>query len=273
MRTIVYIDGYNLYYGRITGTQYKWLDLPTLFGKIIKIQEPQSVLETVKYFTAPALAKFSRRGQVSTKAQTDYHRALEVSYPPPLTDLGNCVFVTILGKHDLGHDYAPLVIGKDDPKKEKRILIWKIVEKKTDVNLAMAMYRDAASGMVDQLVLCSNDSDAEPVLEAIRQDFPRLRIGLITPRSQSSQGERVVSRSLSKWAHWTRSHILDYELANAQLPTNVVAKTGKAFKKPAHWNEEPTSTTPRMIRFFIWKKKFLIAIGLWFISKRAANTP
>ena len=25
-RTIVYIDGFNFYYGAIRGTQYKWLD-------------------------------------------------------------------------------------------------------------------------------------------------------------------------------------------------------------------------------------------------------
>ena len=25
--TAVYIDGYNLYYGRIRGTRYKWVDL------------------------------------------------------------------------------------------------------------------------------------------------------------------------------------------------------------------------------------------------------
>ena len=26
-KTIVYIDGYNLYYGLLKGTSYKWLDL------------------------------------------------------------------------------------------------------------------------------------------------------------------------------------------------------------------------------------------------------
>ncbi len=29
--TAVYIDGYNLYYGRIRGTAFKWLDVVALF--------------------------------------------------------------------------------------------------------------------------------------------------------------------------------------------------------------------------------------------------
>lgn len=267
MRTNVYIDGYNLYYGRIAGTQYKWLDLPTLFERIIKIQEPQSAIEHVKYFTAPALAKFSRRGQASTDAQVVYHRALETLYPAPLTALGNFVFTRILGKHDLVHDYAPLVIGKENPKKENRILVWKIVEKKTDVNLAMAMYRDAASGLVDQLVICSNDSDAEPVLEAIRTDFPQITIGLITPRAPSPQGQRVVSRSLSNLAHWTRIHILDDELENAQLPATVQAKSGKVFRKPAHWHPEPSSNKTQMKRFQAWKKSIFTKVALWLLKR------
>lgn len=231
MRTIVYVDGYNLYYGRITGTPYKWLDIPVLFQDILKVQDPSTVLEHVKYFSAPALANFSRRGADSANAQTDYHRALETKHPS--------TFSKILGKHSFTHDYAPLVVEGQKPDKDNRVLVWKVVEKKTDVNLAMAMYRDAAKGALDQLVLCSNDSDAEPALEAIRNDFPNLRIGIVTPRRPpSSDGERVISTSLSSWADWTRSHITDEELEKAQLPTNVRSTTGKIFKKPMHWYPE-----------------------------------
>ena len=34
MRTIVYVDALNLYYGALKGTGYKWLDLQKLFAKI-----------------------------------------------------------------------------------------------------------------------------------------------------------------------------------------------------------------------------------------------
>lgn len=264
-RTIIYVDGYNLYYGRITGTQYKWLDLPVLFRDILRAQAPLSVITKVKYFTAPALAKFSRRGQVSPEAQTIYHRALESKYQ------ANPKFEITLGKHDPKEEYAPLVLKGENPIKDKRALVWKIVEKKTDVNLAMAMYRDAANGDVDHLVICSNDSDAEPVLEAIRKDFPKLRIGVVTPRRPDDKSQRVVSTSLSRWAHWTRHHIHDQELEKAQLPVTVQArsgkKAGKVFRKPAHWNPETAEGQITLSqRILAWKRDLLMKVGLWLLK-------
>lgn len=34
MRTNVYIDGFNLYYGAVKGTPYKWLDVAALSAKL-----------------------------------------------------------------------------------------------------------------------------------------------------------------------------------------------------------------------------------------------
>lgn len=229
LRTIVYVDGYNLYYGRLSGTPYKWLDLPELFRQMLGAQDPASTLVQVKFFTAPALAKFARLGSTSTQAQQHYHRALETKYPDGFVSV-------VLGEHSAGHDHLPLYFERQKPDKDKKAHVWKLVEKKTDVNLAMAMYRDASKGHVDHLVLCSNDSDAEPVLEAIREDFPDLKIGLVTPRRPRGEGGRVVSTSLDKHADWTRAHINDQELATVQLPKNVVAPNGKVFKKPPHWD-------------------------------------
>ena len=49
MRTFVYVDGFNLYYGALKGTPWKWLDLPALFAKVL---QPHHDILTVKYFTA-----------------------------------------------------------------------------------------------------------------------------------------------------------------------------------------------------------------------------
>ena len=55
-RTIVYIDGYNLYYSRLRGSPYKWLDLVSLFrNHILHAQMPDAEIAAVKYFTAPAM--------------------------------------------------------------------------------------------------------------------------------------------------------------------------------------------------------------------------
>ena len=36
MRTIVYVVGFNLYYGALKDTPYKWLDLPLLFKNTLR---------------------------------------------------------------------------------------------------------------------------------------------------------------------------------------------------------------------------------------------
>jgi hypothetical protein len=110
------------------------------------------------------------------------------------------------------------------------------VEKKTDVNLALSMYRDVNRGSFDQVVLISNDTDTEPVMSALIEDFPTLKIGLIMPRGPQSSGKkgRPASSSLIKLAHWSRSYINDEELITAQLPEQVPTKK-KLARKPIHW--------------------------------------
>ena len=89
---------------------------------------------------------------------------------------------------------------------------------------------------LNQVVLVSNDSDAEPVLEAILEDFPNLKIGLIMPlpfRDDLRKG-RPASSGLSALAHWTRSYIRDDELNQALLPNQVTTRKKPAIK-PSHW--------------------------------------
>ncbi|MGS0621230.1 NYN domain-containing protein [Xanthomonas oryzae] len=228
--TAVYIDGYNLYYGRIRGTAYKWLDVVALFDRLLHDQDPSTELLHVRYFTAPVLGRFATHKHASEIAQRRYLCALEHTHPQR--------FTTTLGKHSLdkGGTRLPEFVSGQPYDRTRRVLVWKLEEKQTDVNLALAMYRDAASARYQQLVVCSNDSDIEPVLAAIREDFPTIVLGVVTPRRPPVEGEadRRVSVSLSSRADWTRQYILDDELAAAQLPTRV-RKPGKPIDKPGHW--------------------------------------
>jgi hypothetical protein len=53
MKTIVYIDGFNLYYGAVKGTTYKWLDVLAL----CKFLLPKNQIVQIKYFTALVSAR------------------------------------------------------------------------------------------------------------------------------------------------------------------------------------------------------------------------
>lgn len=228
LRTAVYIDGYNLYYGRLRHTEYKWLDVVALFESILKIQDPASSLEAVKYFTAPALARFAAHGHDSMIAQQNYHRALLARYPEKLS--------ITFGTHSFdknGTSLPTFIAGKPFDRNIKSH-VWKLEEKKTDVNLAIAMYRDVSKGSYDQIIICSNDSDAEPVLAALREDFPELVIGIVSPLRELATEIRSVSASLSSYADWTRKYIRDDELGQAQLPSRVPTKK-KPVDKPLHW--------------------------------------
>ena len=49
MRTYIYVDGFNLYYGALKDTAWKWLDLTALFEKVL---QPKHDILAIKYFTA-----------------------------------------------------------------------------------------------------------------------------------------------------------------------------------------------------------------------------
>lgn len=227
-RTTIYIDGYNLYYSRLKGTPYKWLDLAALFrDRILRVQDPAAAVDTIKFFTAPIKAAYARHGEASAQAQTQYHRALRARHPQLLE--------IIQGFHVFEPSALPRYESGRAPIKNEVSPVWLIEEKQTDVNIALHVYRDAVLGHAEQLVICSNDSDLEPALRMVRADAPAVRIGLVMPlRDTSSATGKVPNKRLTDLAHWVRRYIQDDELARAQLPANVPTRKKPACK-PAHW--------------------------------------
>lgn len=227
-KTHIYIDGYNLYYSRLKGTSFKWLDIVTLFrDRVLLPQDPDAEVVAVKFFTAPVKASYARHGQDSEHAQTQYHRALQAKHPE--------LIQIIKGFHIFQPTSLPLYESDIAPSKSRVSPVWMIEEKQTDVNIALHLYRDAVQGACEQLVVCSNDSDLEPALRLIREDVPSARIGLVMPLREDSKGEgKVPNKRLTAQAHWVRHHIRDEELAGSQLPQNVPTKK-KPASKPPHW--------------------------------------
>lgn len=227
-RTTIYIDGYNLYYSRLKGTPYKWLDMAVLFrDHILRPQDPGAEIVHIKYFTAPVKAAYARHGTASPEAQDQYHRALLARDP--------CLMQIINGFHIFQPTCLPSYQAGVEPSKSSVSHVWMIEEKQTDVNIALHIYRDAVRGACDQLVICSNDSDMEPALRMVREDVPTATIGLVMPlREKSMASGKVPNKRLTALAHWVRHHIRDDELAQSQLPQHVQTRK-KPASKPAHW--------------------------------------
>ncbi len=240
-RTRVYVDGYNLYYGCLKNTTHKWLDLRTLIERILA-NVPYEVngdpvcyefgRPAIKYFTAPILSSFAR-SEDSVACQSQYLGALR-------GHLGRGIEI-ITGYYDARPARAHAwVEGK--PAHACRVVdIWKLEEKQSDVALALHAFCDAVLDNVDQIVVITNDSDFAPAMQMIRE-HTSVVLGVIAPVREGGGGSRV-NRELSKYAHWTRTHILDEEFAASQLPPMVRLKSG-AIHKPLSWYPCPELLLP-----------------------------
>ncbi|MFJ4386429.1 NYN domain-containing protein [Pseudomonas sp. NPDC089408] len=229
MRTACFIDGYNVFYGLVAGTRYKWLNLPALLKHILRVEQPDCEIITISLFTSGVKPSLASRGNLSKEAQDTYLRALiaqgvDVHY----------------GRHQLEPRNAPRFVNKDTPPSRlDQVAIWKLEEKETDVHIAISMYRLAArqarlpaGERIQQLVLVSADTDLAPALTAVREDFPELRLGVILPHREGMK--RTLPGSLKSNAHWMRQVVTEEELASNQFPDRVPTRKRPALK-PAYW--------------------------------------
>lgn len=163
MKTRVYIDGYNLYYGCLKGTPYKWLDLVKLFSEfILPSSAPKDTCLadlSIQFFTADIVEKAANSSD-SVRDQKSYHRALESL---------NDQLQIIKGYYSVKTTSAFQVDIKNPlkyPKDCERISIWKLEEKQSDVNLAVEAIYDALTHKdLKQIVFVTNDTDLVPALK------------------------------------------------------------------------------------------------------------
>jgi 6-hydroxy-3-succinoylpyridine 3-monooxygenase len=239
LRTRVYIDGYNLYYGCLRNSTDKWLDVRALIERIL----PSILFEqngkpvrfafqapAVKYFTAPILTAFAKSDD-SVACQYHYHTAL-------CAHLGDALEM-IKGYHDAKPARAHVWEEGKAARECKMIEIWKLEEKQSDVAFALNAFSDAIRNEVDQVIAVTNDSDFAPAMKMIRHHTQAV-VGLIAPARQKT---RNVNAELQKHAHWTRTHILDEEFSQSQLPP-VIRLKNKVVHKPLSWYPRPDLLIP-----------------------------
>jgi 6-hydroxy-3-succinoylpyridine 3-monooxygenase len=239
LRTRIYIDGYNFYYGCLRGTPHKWLDLLPLFERhilpsaLIKDCEGrirQSTLLTapsIKFFTAKIIESVARAPD-SVSSQARYHTALRKLHD---------------GRIELIEGYYAVnkmkvkIVDAEHPDRAPRdcqeIQAWKVEEKQSDVNLALQAYHDAITGQIDHAVIVTNDTDIAPALEMIRV-HTNVLIGVVVPTTDQT---RPPNTDLVKLAHWKREYVNASELAACQLPR--VIQSRKPTTKPESWYGQP----------------------------------
>ena len=141
MKTNVYVDGFNLYYGCVKGTPYRWLDR----AQLCRVLLPLNRIHRIHYFTALVQPR-SDDPQQPERQQT-YLRALRTI--PNLS---------IHYGHFRSH-VTSLPLSQPPAEGPRVVEVVRTEEKGSDVNLATALLVDGFTHDFDEAVVVSNDSD------------------------------------------------------------------------------------------------------------------
>ena len=207
MITNVYVDGFNLYYGALKGTPYKWLNI----GHLCRLLLPNNSINRIKYFTARVSARAGDLGQ--PVRQDIYLRALR-TLPNAEIIFGH--FLTNVVKMPL----AGCTLNN-----QKYASVLKTEEKGSDVNLATHLLYDGFKGNYQEAILISNDSDLLEPIKIITGEL-KLRVGVLNPHPKPS-------RALSRHASFIKQ-IRKGALSVSQFSVQLQDVNG-IFHKPATW--------------------------------------
>ena len=157
-RVVVYIDGFNLFYGlKSRGwKRFYWLDPGLLAENILK---PGQSLVAVKYFTSRI---------TPSPSDPDKHRR-QATWLEAIEALERA---RIFYGHFLPKSRRCLTCGATWISHE---------EKMTDVNIAVELLRDSYDDLFDTALLISADSDLTAPVEAIRARRPDKWIVVVSP--------------------------------------------------------------------------------------------
>lgn len=203
-RVITYIDGFNLYFGirreaMKRGSlnapsprwyRYLWLNLDQLSRNLLTEEQE---LVTVKYFTSPISG---------SKGKQDRQN----SFLDALRTLPNC----------------NITFGRFEPDRRECDNCGKAAfhpqEKKTDVNIAVSLIRDALNDLYDTAILITADSDLVPAVEAVKKLKPEKRLVVAFPPSR-------YSKELEDTTNSTSLHIWESQLRKSRFPS-VISRNG-----------------------------------------------
>lgn len=200
-RTVVLVDGFNLYHGprASSGRRYLWLDLQQLSEALLK---PDQVLVAVHYFT------------VMVRNDPDGHKRQDV-------------YLQALDRHS---DRLTIHLGRFQQRRarcpECRANHLTHEEKESDVALAAQLLEIAAARTAYVAILISGDSDFVPAVASARRVNPDLRIVAVFPPQRVSDALRAVSNASFRLG--------ESRIRNSMLPPCVSGETGLLIR-PDHW--------------------------------------
>lgn len=256
MRTRVYVDGFNLYYGALKGTPFKWLNPVDLACRVLPAGY---VVDKLLYFTAhvsgvsdpgaPA-RQHAYITALRTLPEVEVHfgsflaktvwrplvnlpvadRRIDAPRPVTLPAGDHTVVGPRMQTLPVGR-YPARGAGKKRRRKASALLPDAVVaefhvmeEKGSDVNLAAHLLNDAWNGLFEAAAVISNDTDLLTPIRMVTSERGKPVI-IVYP------GRWQVAPKLRAAASHVR-HIRPAMLRSAQFPDKL---PGTAVSKPTGW--------------------------------------
>ena len=207
-KTIVYVDGFNLFY-RLKTTPYKWLNLKELLKFYLHPQ--QHNIKRIKYFTA-------RVQSTSTDPLKDTRQDIYLRAIRTIPNL-EIIFGQFKKRQVTGvkchYENGRYIEGTE------LVTVSKWEEKESDVNMATHIVTDAPR--YDCAVLISNDTDLKTPLRYVKKNLKKI-VGVISP----SRNIHIELKSVSSF----QKRISNRVLKQCQFPEKMKDDKGEFFRPP-----------------------------------------
>ena len=213
-KTIFYIDGFNLHHGLLKGSPYKWLNLEHFSSSLLPRPDEHDIC-AVKYFTARI-----KYNPAEPQAAFDQDRYLEALGSLPKVKIVEGFYKRFRVK---------LPFAKEPCKSCEKVpygIVYRTVEKRSDVNLATEMMADVIRHAADTFVVVSGDVDFAAPLCFIRHEA-KLRTLVFNPHDEACE-------ELRRFTSYYRNIPRDLP-AKCQLPYEVTLANGRTIRRPAAW--------------------------------------
>ncbi len=207
-RVLVYVDGFNVYYGfkRKKWNYFLWLDYRQVFESILK--QNQELID-VKYFTALSLKGESRQRQET------YLNALEIKG-------GVSIF-------------KGRIVNRPHKCTTCHTKTQRAQEKESDVSIAVEAMLDAMHNRADEVWIVSRDSDLAPLVRTLIDEFG-IKVVIIKPPdgSDSGAGGDELVKASGNNPFWIQPRIWK----QSQLPDELQSHKGaRRQRRPDKWTK------------------------------------
>jgi uncharacterized LabA/DUF88 family protein len=210
---IVYVDGFNLYYGLKSSSlrRFYWLDLALLCERLCLSTQR---LVRANYFTS-RVSGGKPTDSPSRRKDKDESRARQTAYLDVLAEMPNLRI------------REGQFLEKQRSCAQCRAVATVSEEKMTDVLIATTLMVDACQDDFDTAIVVSGDSDLCPPIEQVIDLYGKRVVVAFPPGRSSSRLKSCASAFFV---------ISENNLRNSQLPSTVALRSGRSISRPACWS-------------------------------------